>query len=265
MLTLRIKMQPEDCVICLKNVDFSYDGSEELVLENINLNVEKGDFACVVGPNGGGKTTLLRLILGLNKPLRGEVLIFGQPPEQQRHRIGYVPQFSKFDSNFPVSVLDVVLMGCLSRSFWWGNYSKKQIHDAEEALETVGLKDFIHRSFADLSGGQKQRALIARAIMSQPDLLLLDEPTASVDVHGTEQFYKLFAEMNKKFTILIVSHDIGFVSTHVKRVICVRKNLQIHPVSELTGESLQHIYGLDINMIRHDHSCGEKGHSCLHS
>ncbi|MBQ2592620.1 MAG: ATP-binding cassette domain-containing protein [Candidatus Riflebacteria bacterium] len=118
-------MQPEDYIICLKNVDFSYDGSEDLVLENINLNVEKGDFACVVGPNGGGKTTLLRLILGLNKPLRGEVLIFGQSPEQQRHRIGYVPQFSKFDSNFPVSVLDVVLMGCLSRSFWWGNYSKK--------------------------------------------------------------------------------------------------------------------------------------------
>ncbi len=251
-------------VINFENVDFSYDGSEELVLENINLIVEKGEFACVVGPNGGGKTTLLRLILGLNKPLRGKVSLFGQLPEQVRHRVGYVPQFSKFDSNFPVSVLDVVLMGCLSKSFWWGSFSKKQTQDAIEALETVGLKDFIHRSFADLSGGQKQRALIARAIMSQPELLLLDEPTASVDIHGTEQFYKMFAEMNKKFTILIVSHDIGFVSSHVKSVICVRKNLQIHPVSELTGESLQKMYGLDVHLIRHDHRCSEKGHSCPH-
>lgn len=258
-------MSSEDSVINFENVDFSYDGSEELVLENINLTVEKGDFACVVGPNGGGKTTLLRLILGLNKPLRGKVSIFGQSPEQVRERIGYVPQFSKFDSNFPLSVLDVVLMGCLSRSFWWGRYSKSQTQSAIEALETVGLKDFIHKSFADLSGGQKQRALIARAVMSQPDLLLLDEPTASVDVHGTEQFYKMFAEMNKKFTILIVSHDIGFVSSKVKSVICVRKTLQIHPVSELTGESLQKMYGLDVHMIRHDHRCSEKGHTCPHS
>ena len=258
-------MSSEDSVINFENVDFSYDGSEELVLENINLIVDKGDFACVVGPNGGGKTTLLRLILGLNKPLRGKVSIFGQSPEQVRERIGYVPQFSKFDSNFPVSVLDVVLMGCLCKSFWWGRYSKEQTQSAIEALETVGLSDFIHRSFADLSGGQKQRALIARAIMSQPDLLLLDEPTASVDIHGTEHFYKMFAEMNKKFTILIVSHDIGFVSSHVKSVICVRKTLQIHPVSELTGESLQKMYGLDVHLIRHDHRCSEKGHTCPHS
>ena len=258
-------MSTDNLVISFKNVDFSYDGSEELVLENINLNVDNGDFACVVGPNGGGKTTLLRLILGLNKPLRGEIKIFGESPEKIRHRIGYVPQFSKFDSNFPVSVLDVVLMGCLSRSFWWGRYSKEQVNSAIESLETVGLKDFIHKSFADLSGGQKQRALIARATMSQPDLLLLDEPTASVDIHGTEHFYKMFAEMNKKFTILIVSHDIGFVSSTVKSVICVRKTLQIHPVSELTGESLQKMYGLDVHLIRHDHRCSEKGHSCPHS
>lgn len=258
-------MSSEELVIKFENVDFSYDGSEELVLENINLKVDKGDFACVVGPNGGGKTTLLRLILGLNKPLRGKVSVFGKQPEQVLEKIGYVPQFSKFDSNFPVSVLDVVLMGCLCKSFWWGRYSKEQTGAAIEALETVGLKDFIHRSFADLSGGQKQRALIARAIMSQPDLLLLDEPTASVDIHGTEQFYKMFTEMNKKFTILIVSHDIGFVSSQVKSVICVRKTLQIHPVSELTGESLQKMYGIDVHLIRHDHRCSEKGHSCPHS
>lgn len=258
-------MLSENLAVTFKNVDFSYEASEDLVLENINLEIDKGDFACIVGPNGGGKTTLLRLILGLNKPLRGEVQVFGKSPDEQRHKIGYVPQFSKFDSNFPVSVLDVVLMGCLCKDFWYGRYSKEQTASAIETLESVGLKDFIHRSFVDLSGGQKQRALIARATLSNPDLLLLDEPTASVDSHGTEHFYKMFAEMNKKFTILIVSHDIGFVSTKVKRVICVRKTLQIHPVSELTGESLQKMYGLDVHLIRHDHRCSEKGHSCPHS
>lgn len=258
-------MSFDNIAVDFKNVCFSYDGSENLVLENINLKVEKGDFGCIVGPNGGGKTTLLKLILGLNKPLRGEVSIFGASPDKQLQKIGYVPQFSKFDANFPVSVKDVVLMGCLSKNFWCGGYSKEQVSMAEEALETVGLQDFIYKSFADLSGGQKQRALIARAVMSNPELLLLDEPTASVDIHGTEQFYKMFAEMNKKFTILIVSHDIGFVSTHVKSVICVRKTLQIHPVSELSGDSLKHMYGLDVHLIRHDHRCSEKGHICHHS
>lgn len=257
-------MSANDVIIRFKDVNFAYDDGIT-VLENINLELQTGDFACIVGPNGGGKTTMLKLMLGLLKPTSGSIEILGGKPSESRSRIGYVPQFSKFDASFPVSVLDVVLMGCLQRQFLFGRYNKEQINRAHQALTDVGLKDFVHKGFAELSGGQKQRALIARALMSDPKLLLLDEPTASVDVHGTEQFYRMFAEMNDRFTILMVSHDVGFVSSRVKSVICVRKTLQIHPVSELTGESLQKMYGLDVHMIRHDHRCSEKGHLCPHS
>lgn len=257
-------MSPIAPIINFKNVNFAYEDGM-VVLENINFAIDYGDFACVVGPNGGGKTTLLKLILGLLKPSSGSIEVLGDSPTKQCSHIGYVPQFSKFDAGFPVSVLDVVLMGCLQRSFFWGRYTKDQLDSAHQALCDVGLKDLDQKGFAELSGGQKQRALIARALMSKPKLLLLDEPTASVDVHGTEQFYRMFAEMNEKFTILMVSHDIGFVASQVKSVICVRKTLQVHPVSELTGESLQSMYGLDVHMIRHDHRCTEKGHVCPHS
>lgn len=251
-------------VVELKNVNFAYEDGAK-VLENINLSIDKGDFACVVGPNGGGKTTLLKLILGLLKPTTGSVEVLGGIPEKRRASIGYVPQFSKFDAAFPVSVLDVVLMGCLSHSFLWGRYNSEQVDRAHRALADVGLSNFSGKGFAELSGGQKQRALIARALISEPRLLLLDEPTASIDIHGTEKFYRLFEEMNQRFTIVMVSHDVGFVSRRVKSVICVRKTLQIHPVSELTGEALQAIYGLEVNVIRHDHRCSEKGHVCHHS
>lgn len=251
-------------IVKFENVSFAYEAGRN-VLEDISFELTEGEYACIVGPNGGGKTTLLKLMLGLIKPSSGTIKLFGGSVEEARDKIGYVPQFSKHDPNFPVSVLDVVLMGCLSKNFWWGRYSRQQTEMAKEALERVGLKDFINCGFADLSGGQRQRAMIARAIMSEPRLLLLDEPTASVDVQGTEQFYAMFAELSKKFAIVMVSHDIGFVSSHVKTVICVRKNLQIHPVSELTGETMQHLYGAEVHMIRHDHRCSEKGHVCHHS
>ncbi len=253
-----------DLLLRFNDVSFAYEDGMN-VLENINLEIEKGEFACIVGPNGGGKTTLLKLMLGLLKPTSGSIEVLGGRPADRRAHIGYVPQFSRFDASFPVSVLDVVLMGCLQRSFFWGRYAKSQIERAHKALADVGLKDQAFTGFAELSGGQKQRALIARALMSEPELLLLDEPTASVDVHGTEQFYRMFSEMNERFSILMVSHDIGFVSSRVKSVICVRKTLQIHPVSELTGEALQKMYGIDVHMIRHDHRCTEKGHVCPHS
>jgi len=257
-------MTSTDPIVELKDVNFAYEDGTT-VLENINLKIDRGDFACVVGPNGGGKTTLLKLVLGLLKPTTGSVAVLGDIPDRRRASIGYVPQFSKFDAGFPVSVLDVVLMGCLSHSFLWGRYSSAQIDKAHQSLSDVGLANFATRCFADLSGGQKQRALIARALISEPKLLLLDEPTASIDIHGTEKFYRLFEEMNQRFTIVMVSHDVGFVSRRVKTVICVRKTLQIHPVSELTGDALQAIYGLDVNLIRHDHRCSEKGHVCHHS
>ncbi|MDN5278735.1 MAG: zinc transport system ATP-binding protein [Clostridiales bacterium] len=257
-------MSEEKEVIRFDNVDFAYDRGS-LVLEKINLTISAGDFACIVGPNGGGKTTLLKLILGLLKPVSGTIKVLGTDPKDSLHKIGYVPQQSKFDSSFPVSVLDVVLMGCLNRSFFWGGYSAEQKQKALLAIEEVGMSEFVNRSFADLSGGQRQRTLVARAMVSEPQIILLDEPTSNVDIHGTEQFYNMFEELNRKFTIIMVSHDIGFVSNRVKSVICVRQTLQVHPISELTGETLQNLYGSGVHAIRHDHRCSEGGHSCLHS
>jgi zinc transport system ATP-binding protein len=250
--------------IRLSDVNYAYQG-DSLVLKDINLSIQPGDFACIVGPNGGGKTTLLKLILGLLKPKSGDISVLGNKPEKSLHKIGYVPQQSKFDSSFPVSVLDVVLMGCLDHSFKWGYFSSSQKKDARNAIAEVGLEGFEHQGFADLSGGQRQRTLMARALVSNPQILLLDEPTSNVDIHGTEQFYKMFSELNKKFTIIMVSHDIGFVSNRVKSVICVRQTLQVHPISELTGETLQALYGSSVHAIRHDHRCSERGHTCPHS
>lgn len=259
-----MKVDSQAPVVQFSDVNFAYEDGNT-VLENINFSLEAGEFACLVGPNGGGKTTLLKLMLGLLKPVSGTIKVLGETPGRRQANIGYVPQFSKFDAGFPVNVLDVVLMGCLQRSFFWGRYSEEQIVMARRAISEVGLQGKEDRGFAGLSGGQKQRALIARALVSEPRLLLLDEPTASVDVHGTEQFYNMFEELNQKFTILMVSHDIGFVSRQVRSVLCVRKTLQIHPVSELTGEALKQMYGLDVHLIRHDHRCSDKGHICPHS
>jgi len=259
-----VKIDSPSPIVQFSEVNFAYEDGIT-VLENINFSIDSGDFACIVGPNGGGKTTLLKLILGLLKPVSGKITVLGKSPGHVQSQIGYVPQFSKFDTAFPAKVLDVVLMGCLRRSFFWGRYSEEQVEQARNALTAVGLNGKDDQAFAGLSGGQKQRALIARALVSKPRLILLDEPTASVDVAGTEQFYCMFEELNQKYTILMVSHDVGFISGRVKSVLCVRKTLQIHPVSELTGEALQKIYGVDVNVIRHDHRCSDKGHICPHS
>lgn len=251
-------------IIEFDNLCFSYDGFED-VLSDVSFKIFPGEFACIVGPNGGGKTTLLKLILGLIKPVEGVVTVLGNKPHRALSNIGYVPQFSNFSEGFPVSVMDVVLMGCLNRKFFCGRYTTEQKEDALRAIEETGILGMENKTFTELSGGQKQRVLIARALVSKPKILLLDEPTASVDVHGTELFYKMFEKLNQKYTILMVSHDIAFISKRVKTVLCVRKHLQVHPVSELTGDTLQKIYGLNVHLIRHDHRCSEEGHTCPHS
>lgn len=253
-----------DPVISFAQVDFAYE-SDFKVLQNISIDISRGDFACVVGPNGGGKTTFLKLILGTIKPQSGKIAVLGKKPHEALDQIGYVPQHTRFDSSFPVSVLDVVLMGFLNKNFIWGGFSAAHKDKARSAIGEVGLAGFENRSFADLSGGQRQRTLMARAMVSEPQILLLDEPTSNIDIHGTEQFYNMFEDLNRRYTILMVSHDVGFVSSRVKSVICIRQTLQVHPVSELTGETLQNIYGARVHMIRHDHRCSEGGHTCPHS
>jgi len=237
-------------VITLDTVSFSYDGVP--VLEDVSLTVNERDFLSIVGPNAGGKTTLLKLILGLLKPTKGTVRVFGQLPEKVRSQIGYMPQYASLDPLFPVSVLDVVLMGRLGSGKSFGLYRATDLDAADEALKKMELYDVRHAAFSALSGGQRQRVLIARALVSDPDLLLLDEPTANVDAIIETELYELLRQLNDHMTIVLVTHDLGFVSQYVKSVACVSRRVVAHPTSEITGEMINEIYGCDMRMVRHD-------------
>ena len=242
--------------IILENISFSYKQAH--ILEDVTLLIHKGEFASIVGPNGGGKTTLLKLILGLLKPDQGKISIFGKSPEKARQKIGYMPQYAHLDMDFPATVMDVVLMGRLTRTALW--FSKKDRAEALTAIDEVGMTGSIETGFNELSGGQKQRILIARALCSRPDILLLDEPTANVD-HETEiNLFSLLQALNSKMTILVVSHDLGFVSKYVKSVICVNRKVVIHPTTLVNGVLIKDIYHGDLKMVRHDHRCSEEGH-----
>jgi zinc transport system ATP-binding protein len=240
-------------VISLRNVAFSYGGPP--VLEDVNLSIGDRQAMCVVGPNGGGKTTLVKLILGLLAPQRGEVRVFGQSPQHARRRAGYMPQRVEHDLHFPVTVMDVVLMGRLGKGGiagtmgWHGRADRRA---ALDALAQVGMDEFPRRPFSSLSGGQRQRALIARALCCKPELLLLDEPTANVDSLVETRLLGLLRELNRRMTILMVSHDLGFVSELVEHVICVNRRVVVHPTSELTGEAIRDVYGGDVRLVRHD-------------
>ena len=234
--------------------DLSYSYGNAPVLAGVNLVLEGQEFAAVVGPNGGGKTTLLKLILGLLTPVEGQVRVFGVPPRQARGRIGYMPQHVQVDLSFPVTVLDVVLMGRLGRGGGvWGAYGRRDRQAALQALDQVGLAELAGRPFRALSGGQRQRILIARALAGEPELLLLDEPTANVDVVGEREVFDLLQELNRCIPIVVVSHDLGFVSPYVGKVVCVNRQVVTHPTSEVTGEVISQIYGREVRMVRHDH------------
>ncbi len=235
--------------ISVKEVSFSYNSVP--VLEYVTFNINRYEFLTMVGPNGGGKTTLLKIILGLLKPDSGTVRIFGKSPERSREKFGYMPQYTLFDPQFPVTVMDVVLMGCLDKHFG-GAYSKTDKQSARDALDEVGMGSFGKGRFSTLSGGQRQRVLLARAIVSRPEILLLDEPLANVDMEIENRLYSILQELNKRMTILMVTHDLGFVSPIAKNCICVNKRVVIHPTSEINGKVIQEIYGRDIRMVRHD-------------
>ena len=245
-------------VIELTDVRFAYDG--DLVLQDVCLEVAPRDFACMVGPNGGGKTTLLKLILGLLAPAAGRIRVFDGPPEEARTRIGYMPQHAQVDLRFPVSVADVVLMGRLGRAEIMGPYRRAHRDAAWQALREVGLYDLRQQPFGTLSGGQRQRTLIARALASEPELLLLDEPTANLDAPAESDLYELLRRLNERLTIVMVTHDLGFVSRFVRTVICVNRCVVVHPTSEITGEIIREIYGADVCMIRHDQRRPAGGH-----
>ncbi|NQT18791.1 MAG: metal ABC transporter ATP-binding protein [Planctomycetes bacterium] len=245
--------ESNNLAVDIRDLWFSYDSLP--VLQNINLSISAGQKVCMVGPNGGGKTTLVKLILGLLRPARGTVRVFGGQPTARRKRIGYAPQHAAFDPKFPVSVTDVVLMGRIGQTGVLGPYRRSDRLAAGEALQAVGLGDLGRRAFSDLSGGQRQRVLIARAIASGPELLLLDEPTANLDIGVEAEFYQLLTQLSEKLTLVMVSHDVGFVSQLVDKVVCVHGSVAVHPTAELTGELMRDLYGHDVMLVRHDHNC----------
>lgn len=237
----------------ITNLQFAYDGN--VVLRDVNLRINAREMVSIVGPNGGGKTTLLKLMLGLLEPTAGEVRIFGQAPADVRTMMGYVPQHANFDPKFPITVRDVVLMGRLGRCRLLGPFGREDRARAADALATVGLEDLSNRGFAELSGGQRQRVLIARALAAGPEILLLDEPTSSLDAAVENQFHELLDRLSQILTVVLVSHDIAFVSCGVGKVVCVRGTVAVHPTAELSGELISDLYGRDLKLIRHDHDC----------
>jgi zinc transport system ATP-binding protein len=239
-------------VIELRDVSFSYASMP--VLEEVSFSIGSGESVSIVGPNGGGKTTLLRLLLGQLRPVRGSVRVFGRPPEEVRLRIGYMPQYTNHDPLFPATVMDVVLMGRLGRPGWLGRlgwYGRADHRAAVEALELAHLEKEARRPFSALSGGQRPRVLIARALCCQPDLLLMDEPTANIDTLVEARLFEVLRELAGRMTVVVVSHDLGFVADLVERVVCVNRKVVVHPTSRITGELISQIYGADVRMIRH--------------
>lgn len=230
-------------------VRFTYD--TEPVLDNVTLQIEKGDFMGLVGPNGGGKTTLLKVILGLLKPQQGHVHIFGNDPHQACSLLGYVPQYINLDKDFPINILNVVLMGLLSKMPVFGRYKKEHKNLAYEALRQVNMLEYANRSFGELSGGQRQRILIARGLVGDPKLLIMDEPTAHVDNYSQGQLFELLHALNQTCTIMIVSHDIGFVSAHINKVACLNRKLVLHPTKDFEPDVLEHLYHTPMKMVDH--------------
>ena len=227
-------------IIEIRNLSFSYNGLP--VLTNVDLDVKAGDFMAMIGPNGGGKTTLIKLMLGLHSADSGTIRVFGRRPRNVSHRIGYVPQDVHINKEFPISVLDVVLMGALNPGRRWSRHSRADRIAARNALDKVGMTGFHNRRIGALSGGQKQRVFVARALVSTPELLFLDEPTASIDTKGQRDFYALLQELNKRITIIVVSHDLMVVSEFVRSVACVNQRLHHHDHAELTGEMIEMMY-----------------------
>jgi zinc transport system ATP-binding protein len=251
-----VESQP-NAAVSVRELDFSYDG-RNLVLDKANFDILRGEFAAVIGPNGGGKTTLLKLILGLLEPRRGSVRVFGAHPAVARRRVGYMPQHAKMDPDFPVSVMDVVLMGRLGHGVGVGPFRRKDREIATASLEEVGCADLGRRPLAELSSGQKQRVLVARALACEPELLLLDEPTSNLDPSVQDDVQDLLALLNRRMTIVVVSHDVAFVSKYVKRVVCVNRTVALHPTSEIKGDVVSMLYGRSgVRLVDHEHRTHE--------
>jgi zinc transport system ATP-binding protein len=243
--------------ITLEHVSFAYDGVP--ALEDVSLEVAEGEFLGLVGPNGGGKSTLLRIVLGLLVPDAGRTNVFGLPPVRARGALGYVPQFAAFRRDFPVTVEETVLLGRLGKTRALFGYSAQDREVAHRVMEETGVTELSARPIGTLSGGQLQRTLIARALAGEPRILLLDEPTANIDLRAEGDIFDLLKTLSARMTIVVVSHDIGFISQYVTLVACLNRTLLCHTTSPLAGEMIEQLYSAPVRMIRHA-TAHEPGH-----
>jgi zinc transport system ATP-binding protein len=238
-----------EAAVEVKNVTVTL--GHQRVLDDVTFAVPRGEYVALIGPNGGGKTTLLRVLLGLVRPQQGSVRVFGAGPEEVRGRVGYVPQHARFDLGFPIRVADVVHMGRLGdrpRPSWMRRGERRKVIDILEQLEVADLAE---RPIGKLSGGQLQRVLIARALAVEPELLILDEPTASLDVQSSEAFYDLIQDLARRMTVLIASHDVTGVSARVDSIACLNRRLFFHPGGELPASALAEVYGCPVELLAH--------------
>ncbi len=252
-------MTKQQTVIQLQNINYSYGNYP--VLKNINMEVNKGDFIGIVGPNAGGKSTLVKLILGLLKPQSGIVKVLGKNASSISHKIGYVPQHPTFLRDFPITVEQAVLMGRIGSNLLYkkynalypGSYNKTDKELVNKALIKVEADNLSNNQISSLSGGQLQKVLLARALISNPSILLLDEPTANIDQRMEGDIFDLLKELNSKITILVVSHDIAFISAYVHTVACVNRTLVCHKTNTIDGNIIQNLYGSNVRMVEHTH------------
>lgn len=252
-------MSTGNAVIQVENLTFSYGAAP--VLEDVSLEVAQGEFLGIVGPNAGGKSTLLKLVLGLLEPQAGRIRVLGKRANDVRKRLGYVPQYPSFSRDFPISVEQTVLLGrigCGRRRHWLGaltpgGYTKTDRSAVLDALTEVEAEDLAGRQIGSLSGGQLQRVLLAWALVCEPSILVLDEPTANIDQRMESDIFDLLKRLNERMTILVVSHDVAFVSSYVTRVACVSRTLVCHRTDAIDGQVIQDLYGEKVRMVAHRH------------
>lgn len=242
----------------VKNLFFQ--ANEQKILEDISLAILPGDYCAIIGPNGGGKTTLIRLLLGLEKQTKGEIKLFGQALSRFKrwNKIGYVPQrASQLDQNFPATVLEVVKMGRIAKQGFFKRSTQEDSDAIEEAMVKMDVSDIQDKLIGELSGGQRQRVMIARALSSKPEVLILDEPNTGVDVVSQQRFYKLLKELNQNenMTIVFITHDIGVIADDIGRLFTVNQNLLTcnNPKEAISCEDMSALYGIDAHLIHNHH------------
>lgn len=262
-----MKEKKNPTIVEVEHVSFSYGQRD--VLEDINLKIDEGAFLALVGPNGSGKSTLIKSILGLLKPQSGTIRLFGQPLQRFNNwnAIGFVSQkANSFNTGFPATVFEVVSMGLYGKLGLFRFMGKKHKLKVKEAIRQVGMEEYMHQNIGELSGGQQQRVFIARALVSEPRLLILDEPTVGVDAKSVKNFYTMLKDLNieKKITLILVTHDIGAITEYVTEVACLNKCLHFHggtkEFEEKQDDMMSTMYGHDVKVITHNHNHDHHDH-----